>query len=577
MTVEDRAMHWANHTTGLPGSSEMRFSQLSNACQRRWRLIALIAGLGTAVIASILFIVLPRYTATALVIDRSMQSDDIGGGGASQGATDPAIDTQIAMLTTQEHLQRVADSFSQAASDPLVPGPSVDHQAKQNWRVTLKDLQKRLVVRQERRAPVVAVSYTASTPEKAATVANRVVQLLIDDQSEKLAENTSRDITRFKEQNPAAAAEIKRSRPGGQPEPNLQFLARAYPPNLASSPSIAVLIIVALMGFTISGALLAIFLDRLDPGLRSASQVSNALGVPCVGLVPSIDDPQAGRPHRYITAAPYSAYAKSSRSLTAFCLQLGSEQPGAKTLLVTSSLPEEGKTTLAASLATYAAAINKRVLLLDLNTGQPAFLTDKAAASDPGALVSLLSGKPAANSIQHLPDLGFDYVAGFRSRLSSSSVHAPDDKPAPDLVAQLADNRLARFLETLRESYDLIIIDGPAVLEVTEARLLAGIVDRVLFAVRWGETRADVASNALQSLQRDASSSLRIGSNTWAVVTRVDIEQHASYRFGDALEFYVRRQRLASPSRKGIANAIKNVSKRARKIPPMSLSTDAEG
>ena len=77
MTLEDRAMHWANHTTGLPGASEMQFSQLLNACQRRWRLIALIAGLGTAVIASILFIVLPRYTATALVIDRSMQSDDI--------------------------------------------------------------------------------------------------------------------------------------------------------------------------------------------------------------------------------------------------------------------------------------------------------------------------------------------------------------------------------------------------------------------------------------------------------------------------------------------------------------------
>ena len=107
------------------------------------------------------------------------------------------------------------------------------------------------------------------------------------------------------------------------------------------------------------------------------------------------------------------------------------------------------------------------------------------------------------------------------------------------------DNRLARFLESLRDSYDIIIIDGPPVLEVTEARLLAGIVDRVLFAVRWGKTRADVACNALQSLQRDASSGLRIGSSTWAVVTRVDIEQHAKYRFGDALEFYVRSQSLA--------------------------------
>jgi Mrp family chromosome partitioning ATPase/capsular polysaccharide biosynthesis protein len=554
----------------------MRFSQILNACERRWRLIAVIAALGTALISSVLLMVLPRYTATALVIDRSMQADDVGGpGGAIQGAADPAIDTEIAMLTTQEHLQRVADSFSGAAPETPANSPEADHQAKENWRVTLKDLQKKLVVRQERRAPVIAVSYTASSPEKAAAVVNRVVQLLIDEQSDKLAANASRSITRFKEQNPAAAAEIKRSRPDGRPEPNLQFLARAFPPNIASSPSIVVLIIVALMGFTVSGALLAIFLDRLDHGLRSAQQVTDALGVPCVGLVPSIDGPGAGRPYRYILDAPYSAYAESIRSLTAFCLQVGTEQPGAKTILVTSSLPEEGKSTLAASLATYAATLNKRVLMLDLSSGQPALLRDGVARVDPGALTSLLSGKPAASFVQHLAGLGFDYAGGSRSRLSPHS--SPDDKPALDLVALLADNRLARLLESLRESYDLIVIDGPPVLEMTEARLLASIVDRVLFAVRWGKARADVAYNALQSLKRDASSGLRIGSNTWAVVTRVDIEQHARYRFGDALEFYIRRQSRANQSREGIAAAIKNAMQRSRKTAATSVSTDAEG
>ena len=87
--------------------------------------------------------VLPRFTATALVIDRSMQGDDIGGAGdVNQGASDFAVDTQIAILTTQEHLQRVADSFSQvASSEPVATSPSADPRNEKNWRVTLKELQ----------------------------------------------------------------------------------------------------------------------------------------------------------------------------------------------------------------------------------------------------------------------------------------------------------------------------------------------------------------------------------------------------------------------------------------------------
>jgi len=77
----------------------MQFSQLINVCRRRWGLIALIAGIGTALVSSILLAVLPRYTATALVIDRSFQGDDTAAG-AIQGAYDSFIDTEIAMLTT---------------------------------------------------------------------------------------------------------------------------------------------------------------------------------------------------------------------------------------------------------------------------------------------------------------------------------------------------------------------------------------------------------------------------------------------------------------------------------------------
>jgi polysaccharide biosynthesis transport protein len=535
-------MHWTNHTTGLPRHSEMQFSQLINVCRRRWGLIALIAGIGTALVSSILLAVLPRYTATALVIDRSFQGDDTAAG-AIQGAYDSFIDTEIAMLTTQQHLQRVSDSLSQPANAENSPDPELN--GHERWPTSLKELQSRINVKQERRAPVIAVSFMASTPQKAAAVANRVVQLLIDDQSDKLAANASRNLTRFKEQNPAAAAtEIKRQPVESRPEPNLQFLSRAYPPNRPSSPSVTLLILIAMTGFTVSGASLAILLDRLDHGLRSAQQVSDALSVPCVGLVPAIDASDADHPHRFFLAAPTSAYAEAIRSLAAAALQLAAEQPGSKTILVTSSLPEEGKTTLAISLASYAARVGRRVLLLDFNTGRPPALAESAAKPDPDALGLILSGKTGNNAVQHVPDLGFDYVPGAGSRpgIKHTGSVEGDDRSALDFVAAFADNRMARLIERLRENYDLIIIDGPSVLEATEARLLAVFVDRILFAVRWGKTHAEVAYNALQSLQRNASQGHMISANVWAVVTRVDIHQHAKYHFGDALEFYVQRK-----------------------------------
>jgi Mrp family chromosome partitioning ATPase len=360
---------------------------------------------------------------------------------------------------------------------------------------------------------------------------------------------------RFKEENPAAAAaEIKRQALESHPKPNLQFLARAYPPNRPSSPSVTLLILVALAGFTVCGAVLAILLDRLDHGLRSAQQVSDVLSIPCVGLVPTIDNPKVTRPHQYLLAATYSAYAEAIRSMAAAALQLGSDQPGSKTILVTSSLPEEGKTILAASLGSYAAHIGRRVLLLDFNTRQPAILGEYAARPDPHALGLMLSGKPDDNTVQHLPDLGFDYVPRptSRPRTENTDSAEDDDILVLDLVAALADNRMMRLIERLRKNYDLIIIDGPSVLEVAEARLLAAFVDKVLFAVRWGKTRAEVAYNALQALQRDTSSGLLIGATVWAVVTRVDINQHAKYHFGDALEFYVQRK----PSQDKLANIV---------------------
>ena len=150
-----------------------------------------------------------------------------------------------------------------------------------------------------------------------------------------------------------------------------RVVAMAAPPAVPSSPGPKLF---AAAGFTVSlvlGSLLAILLERLDRGLRSAREVETALGLTTLGLVPRLDRLRRNqRPHQYLREKPLSSYAEAIRGvLTA--LKLSNPQNPPKVILVTSSLPEEGKTTFAVSLASLVARSQKRVLLIDLDLRHP--------------------------------------------------------------------------------------------------------------------------------------------------------------------------------------------------------------
>jgi polysaccharide biosynthesis transport protein len=127
--------------------------------------------------------------------------------------------------------------------------------------------------------------------------------------------------------------------------------------------------------------------------------------------------------------------------------------------------------------------------------------------------------------------------------------------PADPMVAALfASERLPRLIHQLRESYDCVIMDGPPLLGVAESRLLAMVADRVLFVVKWGSTRREVARNALSRLGNpDGFEGERVAKPV-AVLTQVDLNKHARYRYGDVGESmaeYNRHYRSARGSDRG--------------------------
>ena len=300
--------------------------------------------------------------------------------------------------------------------------------------------------------------------------------------------------------------------------PDLRILSLASPPNRPSSPSPLLFILPSLIVFSIGGGLLAVVVERLDRGLRSARDVNDALGIPCIGFVPLIRGRGNTRPHEYLLENPFAAYTEAIRSVAA-ALQLAAPGGAPKVILISSSVPKEGKTTLAVSLAVYAALIGRRTLLVDLDSRHPAVSRELGGKAETGVLNGLLvDDRSAAGAVEHVPGLDLDYLQ-VRGR--------PGDPLLPFVGGQVP-----RLLRQLRDSYDCIVIDSPPLLVVAEARLLAAMADKVLLAVKWGSTRRDVARDASNLLRDLGLLSEKRSELAGAVLTQVDLRKHAQYRYG---------------------------------------------
>lgn len=313
--------------------------------------------------------------------------------------------------------------------------------------------------------------------------------------------------------------------------PDVRVLSLATPPERPSSLNPILFILPALIVSSVGGGLLAVVLERLDRGMRSEWDVNETLGIPCLGLVPLVRCRRGTRPHQQLLGRPFADYTESIRSLVAQ-LSLTGDRPPPKVILVTSSVPKEGKTTLSVSLAAHTALLGRRVILLDLDFRNPAVLQEIGGDADIGAFDLLNQDQDnfSTAAIQPVPGMGLDFLP----------VHGGSGDP----LAPFVGGQLPRLVKRLRTMYDCVIIDGPPLLPVTEARLIAAMADKVLFVVKWSSTRREVAQNALKLLRAigvigGTSPPDGIG----AVVTQVDLVRHARYRYGDVGESFVTNRR----------------------------------
>ena len=305
--------------------------------------------------------------------------------------------------------------------------------------------------------------------------------------------------------------------------PDARIIARAEAPPVPSTPGTKIFAAAGLALSFCLGALGAIVLDRMDRGIRSAREVEKILGLNTLGLVPMLERMKRGqKPYQYLMEKPLSAYAESIRSVfTAIKLSNVDKQP--KVVLITSSLPQEGKTTLAVSLATFAARSHKRVLIMDLDLRHPSVHRELGWQVSGGIVEFMANERSLEEVIHHDLETGLHFLP----------IKGQTTNPTDLLDSQ----RMRLLLDHCRDNYDYVVLDSAPLASVTDTRVAALLADRVIFCVRWGETVESAAIDSVQSL-RDVGVE-----PAGAIITQVDMKRHALYGYGDVGEYYNRSQK----------------------------------
>ena len=305
--------------------------------------------------------------------------------------------------------------------------------------------------------------------------------------------------------------------------PDARVVSPAVIPDQASYPRKTLIVLIAFLGSIVAGALLAVMMETLDAGFRSAEQIEALTQLPVMAHVPLLSAIKAGgeRPETFILKRPDSAYAEAIRSLNTRLLLAFADRPP-QVLVLTSAEPDEGKSTLGLSLARAQAQADRRVLLIDADFRRSRLASRVAGLSDQPGLFEVLSGQTTPeDAIQSDPASLADVI------VSGSS--SADRKVLGDA------SRLQTLLAGLRSRYDLIVIDAPPALALAEGQVIPMVADATLLVVRWGKTRKRVVRYTLDELTR-------YGMPVHGVVLNmVDVRKQAYYGYGDAGYYYGKR------------------------------------
>jgi len=275
-----------------------------------------------------------------------------------------------------------------------------------------------------------------------------------------------------------------------------RVVSTAIAPNSASFPNTRLIIILSGLAGIGLGVALAFLYENLIGGFTSDEQVATVLKRPVAATIPR----QTGKSESesradLVVSSPLSIFSESiRRARVAFDQAMrqnkksGEERTSGKVLMVTSSNPNEGKTTLALAIARSAAMAGQSVLLVDCDLRKPSVHRHLGVEPATGLQELLQSEDP--DYVQSLPKIL------MKDPVSNASVIVGSRRSSIPTDQLLANATFQRLLSAARRSFDLIVLDTPPVGPVVDPLYICQQSDAIAFVVKWASTaQSDVKKN----------------------------------------------------------------------------------
>jgi tyrosine-protein kinase len=285
--------------------------------------------------------------------------------------------------------------------------------------------------------------------------------------------------------------------------------------------------LLGLMAGLVLGLGLAYGRDRLDTRVRAADEVGESLGLQLLGRVPEPSRRSRRAQDLVVLTEPNSVQAESFRILRTN-VDIANHALAAKTIMVTSALEKEGKSTIAANLAVAFARAGKAVSLVDLDLRRPSIARFFRIEDAPGVTDVALSGVEMADALR---SIGVTTPSSGDGAVSANGKLAvlPSGSRPPDPGEFVGTNALSKILELLRNETDLVLIDAPPLLHVGDSMTLSAKIDAMILVTRLNVVRR----STLRELQRllAVSPAAKLG------FVLAGAEREATYGYGSYYDY----------------------------------------
>jgi succinoglycan biosynthesis transport protein ExoP len=469
-----------------PKEPELR-TYLRTLRRRKW-IVIVVTIIGLAGATGYSFLQTPKYTATAQVLLQPTAEPGASQAAAS-GLTPTDVETQVQLVTSAPVKQAVERQL-RVASAPSVAVTSVTN------------------------TNVLQISATSTNPHRASTVANayagayvnysqaqvvnqllgaaQQIQAKINSLNQQIAASNSPSQKSALSSQVAALTtqlqqlQVNTSLVGG----GAQLVASASVPSSPSSPSPKRDAAIGFVVGLVVGLGLAFVVEYLDDSIKTKEDLEQAApGLATLALVPAVAGWRDQRSSFLVTkVSPRSPAAEAYRSLRTSISFLGVDSP-IRTVQVTSPSAREGKTTTVANLGIALAEAGRRVTVVCCDLRRPRIHEFFGLANDVGFTSVVMGEAGLSGALQAVPG-----IEGL-SVLASG--------PTPDNPSELlASRRAAEVLASAAHQADLVLLDTPPVLPVTDAAVLSARADAVLLVLAAGRTTTRQLTRSLELLSQ---------------------------------------------------------------------------